>query len=145
MKIEYPINETAGYLIYRVGRLLRVKAAGFLDQNNIPLTPEQWGLLLKIHDLGEAPMGRLVDNTLADNANITRQVAGLARHGYVLRTKNPGDKRSNLVQCTEKALKLIQDILPCFMEEKAGYYDGLDQGEVAELIRVLSVLEKNLK
>lgn len=143
--MEYRLEDTASYLIYRVGRLLRFRAGQFFKQQGLDISPEQWALLLQIADKGNPSMSDLVDTVVSDHPNVTRLVAGLHRMGYVVRMKNPEDRRSHLISMTSKGDLLIQTVLPNLMEAKEKYYEGLDQKDVAQLISGLQAVLGNLE
>lgn len=143
--MHYELEETAGYLIYRVGRLLRFRAAQFFRDRNIEISPEQWVLLLQIAEKGRPVMSDLVDKTANDHPNVTRLVKGLGKMGYVSRASNPEDKRSQLISITQAGQSLIDENLPDLIYEKSAFFDGLDQNDVATLIKTLKVVLGNLE
>ena len=135
--VQYEVEETAGYLIYRVGRLLRLRAAQFFRARGVSVTPEQWGLLLQIAERGDPAMGDLVDGTVNDHPNVSRMVTGLERLGYVTRTRGAADGRSRVVAITPEGRALIDRLLPDLLEEKIEYFRDLDQEDVAGLVQSL--------
>ena len=143
--IKYELEETAGFMIYRVGRLLRYRAAEFFRDREIAVSPEQWVLLLQIAEKGQPVMSDLVDKTANDHPNVTRLVGGLMKLGYVSRMTNPDDRRSLLVSVTESGQAFIDDILPELISEKASFFDGLDQNDITALNKTLKVVLMNLE
>jgi len=143
--MQYRVEETAGYLIYRVGRLLRFRATQFFRDRSLGISPEQWGLLLQIADKGQPSLSDLVDTTVNDHPNVTRLVRGLVSMGFVTRSANPHDKRSQLISVTPEGDAFILDVLPDLIEEKAAFFEGMDQREVSGLIRSLQLVLGNLE
>ncbi|QJB58192.1 MarR family transcriptional regulator [Pseudodesulfovibrio sp. zrk46] len=143
--IQYELEETAGFLIYRVGRLLRFKAAQFFRERNLEITPEQWVLLLQIAEKEQPLISDLVDKTANDHPNVTRLLKGLSNQGYVSRTVNPEDRRCQHVSVSEAGQALIDEILIDLISEKAVYFEGLDQNDVATLNRILKIVLGNLE
>ncbi len=143
--MKYEVEETAGYLIYRVGRLLRYRAAQFFRQMDIDISPEQWVLLLQVRDKKQASMSDLVDKTVNDHPNVTRLISGLVKMGYVEQVPNPIDKRSKLVSITHDGEALVVGVLPDLLSEKAEFFDGLNQDEVTQLISLIKVVLGNLE
>lgn len=140
----YEPENTASHIIYRVGRLLRFRAAEHFRAKNIPLSPEQWEILIKTVTAGPQPINSLVDKTLRDHPNITRLVDGLESAGLVRRSPNPDDRRSHLVEITAAGKELADNTLPGVIEAKSVFYDGLNEREMHHLITLLQVVESNL-
>ena len=135
---------TAADQLWRVARLLRFRAAAFLRAAGLDVTPEQWGLLLRLAGQGGVPLGELVDPVLADHPNVTRMVDGLVKRGLAERLPNPEDRRGVLVRLTGQGKDLLDATLPDLVEEKERYFHGLDRAEVTELQRMLALVEANL-
>lgn len=143
--MQYEFEETAGYLVYRVGRLLRFRAAQFFRERSMDISPEQWALLLQIAEKGQPVLSDLVDATINDHPNVTRLVAGLERTGYTQRAPNPDDRRSQLISITPAGEAFIQQVLPELISEKAEFFNGLDQNDVFIFIKSLKVILGNLE
>ena len=140
----YRFEQTATYLIYKVGRLLRWQAARFFSDHDIPLSPEQWEVLLRIAHEGEQPIGNLVDKELLDYPNVTRLVDYLVKQKMVVKVQSPADRRSYLVSATKDGARLVEEVLPELIEEKYECFMGMDEVEVGMLIATLKKLETNL-
>lgn len=143
--MNYGLEESAGYLIYRAGRLLRYRAAQYFRDNDIDLSPEQWMLMLQIADRGEATMGEIVEPTINDHPNVTRLVAGLAKAGYVARYRNPDDKRSFLVALTDEGGELVRAVYPGLTEAKAAFFSDLDSRDLTRLVKDLKCVLAQLE
>ena len=63
----------------------------------------------------------LVEDMGVDKAAVTRLVAGLEKAGYVIRTADPKDGRAKVIQATEAALQVKDDVIA--LEE--AYYNWL--------------------
>ena len=145
MRHPVHVGETAGYLVYRVGRLLRLQAVRFFKEHDLDISPEQWGLLMKVAELGNPAMGDLVDPAVGDYPNITRMVSGLESMGFVVRAPNQQDRRSFLVSLTDMGQRFVDDVYPSLAEAKEEFFRDLDQRDVTTLISLLKRLEANLE
>ncbi|MGE4422577.1 MAG: MarR family winged helix-turn-helix transcriptional regulator [Pseudodesulfovibrio sp.] len=145
MRNPVRLGETAGYLIYRVGRLLRYQAVRFFKENGLEISPEQWEMLMKIAELGAPAMGDLVDPAVGDYPNVTRMVSGLESMGFAARTPNPEDRRSFLVSLTDRGERFLDDVYPSLTEAKEEFFRDLDRRDVTVLISLLKRLEANLE
>lgn len=137
-------DKSAAHLIYRVGRLLRYRAARFFMENEIDISPEQWMLLVRIGELQPTAISDLADSVINDHPNITRLTYGLEKKGFVERTRNPEDRRSSLLSLTPDGEAFIRRVYPDLSEEKDSLFAGLDRSDVATLVKTLKVIELHL-
>ncbi len=136
--------ESATALVYRVGRLLRFRVAKFLKSNASDITPEQWGLLLQLAAMEGCMQGELADPVLGDHPNVTRMLDQLGKKGLVERRQSPSDRRSHSVWLTDKGRTTLDTLRPRLAQEKEDFYRGLSEQDLAELRRMLQILEVNL-
>ena len=140
----YQVSLTASDMIYRVGRLFRRRAEVFFREHGLDLTPEQWGLLLRIAETENQSQGDLADPVLRDYPNVTRMLDGLEKKALVKRSPDPDDRRKTLISLTSQGKNLLDEYIPMVVEEKGRYFEGLDQRDVNRLREILAVIEKNL-
>ena len=88
------------------------------------LTPYQIQALRHIGYHKTMSQQELVEDMGVDKAAVTRLVAGLEERGYVIRTADPKDGRAKVIQATEEALQVKDDVIA--LEE--AYYDWLLEG-----------------
>lgn len=131
-------------MVHRIGRLFRYQLIVYFRKNGIDMTPEQWRLILKIAKNEGHPQGELADDVLHDRPNITRILDVLKKKELIKRADDPKDRRNTLVFLTEKGKRLIDVQLPDVIEEKNKYYKGLNEKDVDELRRILTVVERKL-
>lgn len=141
----YQQSLTASDLIYRVTRHLRQKLFNFFKKAQIDLSPEQWRLLLQVAENNGRPQSEFADPILNDRPNITRIIDGLEKRGFIARSAAPGDRRSTLIYLTHDGKELINTYLPEVIEEKAIYFEGLNEKDMRELIRIMTIIETNLQ
>ncbi|MBQ4578285.1 MAG: MarR family transcriptional regulator [Clostridia bacterium] len=92
------------------------------------LTPSQIQALRHIGYHKTMSQQELVEDMGVDKAAVTRLVAGLEERGYVTRTADPRDGRAKLLQATEAALQVKDDVIA--LEE--AYYNWLLEGLTPE-------------
>ena len=85
------------------------------------LTPSQIQALRHIGYHGTMSQQELVEDMGVDKAAVTRLVAGLEKAGDVIRTADPKDGRAKVIQATEAALQVKDDVIA--LEE--AYYNWL--------------------
>lgn len=88
------------------------------------LTPSQIQALRHIGYHQTMSQQELVEDMGVDKAAVTRLVAGLEERGYVTRTADPKDGRAKVLQATDAALQVKDDVIA--LEE--AYYNWLLEG-----------------
>lgn len=119
-------------------------AQGFVARRtrDTGLTPSQIQALRHIGYHKSMSQQELVEDMGVDKAAVTRLVAGLEERGYVIRTADPKDGRAKVIQATEEALQVKDDVIA--LEE--AYYDWLLEGLTAEERQVFcAAMEKLLQ
>lgn len=106
-------------------------AQGFVARRtrDTGLTPSQIQALRHIGYHKVMCQQELVEDMGVDKAAVTRLVAGLEERGYVIRTADPKDGRAKVLQATEAALQVKDDVIA--LEE--AYYDWLLEGLEPEM------------
>ncbi|MBU2613788.1 MarR family transcriptional regulator [Patescibacteria group bacterium] len=138
-------DDSASLLIFRMARLLRHGADGFMRDKGIGLTPEQWGLLWKVARQEGCLQTDLADAVLKDHPNVTKMLDALEKRGLVDREPNPNDRRSNEVWLTEAGKALLDKHLPQLVEEKEEFFKGLDRTDLNRLITYLKTIQRNME
>ena len=124
--------------------MLKHRAEILFRELGLDLSPEQWGLLLKIAEREGCPQGELADRALRDYPNVTRLLDGLEKRGLIVREPSTRDRRRVLVRLAESGRRLIDEYLPTVIEKKGKYYEGLDERDLDSLRRILAVVEENI-
>jgi len=141
---SYRLDQETTYLIYRAGRLLRFEATAFFKKAGIGISPEQWGLLLRLREKDGQYLSELTDKVLNDHPNITRMVDGLERLALVSRTRDTQDRRRSLIHLTRKGSMLVGRLVPRINREKKMFFRGLSDNDLASLKNVLKKIEENI-
>lgn len=122
-------------------------AQGFVARRtrDTGLTPSQIQALRHIGYHKVMSQQELVEDMGVDKAAVTRLVAGLEERGYVIRSADPKDGRAKVLQATEAALQVKDDVIA--LEE--AYYDWLLEGLEPEMrenfIRAMDLLLQRAK
>jgi DNA-binding MarR family transcriptional regulator len=131
-----------GSLLHQVVRAITTE----LDRRfaSAGVTTQQAALLLNACS-AEASPRQLMDGVGTDTAGMTRLLDRLEAKGLVRRRPNPGDRRSVLVQPTERGLALAPQLLPVFGEVARQAFDGFSDDEAATLNFLLRRVAANLR
>ena len=138
------LEDSASYLIYRVGRLSRFQTSQFFKEVGVDITPEQWVLLLRLFEKDGQSQGELADKNFHDYPNITRMVDALENRMLAERTPDPGDRRKFLIHLTQEGRGLVEKFLPRVVEMKKKNFMGLAKEDRNFLMSLLRKIESNL-
>ncbi len=92
----------------------------------------------------------LTQDTLAqelclNKSTVTRTLAHLEAHGYILRKVNPEDKREILVYPTQAMLDILPDVRAIAREWHEGIAKGIAEEDMAIFFAVLQQLAQSAK
>ena len=125
---------TADMAFERIGRLLRplnVSAAG--------------GLVLGLlRDRGPMSPSELGDRLIVTRATVTGLLDSLERRGFVLRSPNPADRRSLLVEITPLGLEVIQQVRTIVHRNETAWMSALSDAELRAYIDLLQRIQDSL-
>jgi len=103
----------------------------------------RWRILLALHERGECSQKELAERSRQDPAALTRQLQAMEQLGWIARNVDPADNRLTNASLTESGQAVVEAALP----RRAAFFEqalkGLSAQEIAELNRMLSVLEEN--
>ena len=125
---------TADMLFDRIGRLLRplgVSAAGGLVlgllRDNGPLSPSGIG-----------------ERLIVTRATVTGVVDSLERRGLVVRTPNPADRRSLLVELTPEGRAVVAEVRTLIHRSEKGWMSALSDDDLRAYIELHHRIQQSL-
>lgn len=136
-------RELIGGAVEQLVRWTRVLAAVRAEIGSAPFegtsltSTQREALFLIAHDTGPTTPGSLATALAITPGAVTQLVEGLRREGLVEQTANPADARSRLLALTPDATKRLAAFERAFTDAVASRFDRLDEGELAELARLL--------
>lgn len=126
----------------RISRLHRIAAGKLLHRTG--LYPGQEFLMMHLWNEGAVRQAELIKAMDLDPSTVTKMLQRLDQAGYVTRTSDPLDRRAVLVESTRESCALASQVKDAWSELEDHTLAGLDEGERAELARLLSKVEANL-
>jgi len=108
------------------------------------LTSQQAALLLTASG-GTSSSGQIAEAVGTDTAGMTKLLDRLERKGLAQRRPNPADRRSVLVEPTERGLAVVPKLMPVFGEMVSQLFEGFSDTEVAEFESLLGRMRENLR
>ena len=125
---------TADMAFERIGRLLRplnVSAAG--------------GLVLgQLRDNGPMSPSELGERLIVTRATVTGLLDSLERRGFVLRSANPADRRSLLVEITPLGLEVVQQVRSIVHRHETAWMSALSDEELRVYIGLLQRIQDSV-
>ncbi|MBA4251785.1 MAG: MarR family transcriptional regulator [Chlorobiaceae bacterium] len=110
------------------------------DIRKYNLTEPQFSVLESLGHLGPMPIGKLCSKQLVTGGNMTLVVDNLEKEGLVKRVHSTTDRRTIVVQITEKGKTLFDQIFIQHakrMTEIASVLSEKEQNELARLLKKL--------
>src|SRR6185369_3617930 len=104
---EYKLNRSLGHLASRFSRAVLRRFNLVLAQQGLPITAEQYSLLVQLWDCNGLPQGVLAEKTAKDKTTMARLAAGLETRGLIARLPGPNDARERLLYLTDSGKQLM--------------------------------------
>jgi DNA-binding MarR family transcriptional regulator len=111
---------------------------------SLGVTTQQAALLVNASS-GVTSPSQLMAAVGTDTAGMTRLLDRLEAKEFLRRSPNPDDRRSVLVEPTERGLALVPDLTPVFGEMARQLFAGFSDDEIADFTSFLRRMRENLK
>jgi DNA-binding MarR family transcriptional regulator len=132
-----------GYLPYRLSvasnAVSRLIARAYEDR--FGLTIPQWRLIAVLAEDGPLTQQAIGTRTVMDKVTVSRATQGLVKRRLVERAPHDADGRSHHLALSKAGERLYSEISPVALEYEARLLQQFDPAAVAELKRVLLLLE----
>lgn len=96
------------------------------------LKTSQFSVLIAVANRGKARPAELTEHLQMDESTVSRNVDRMCARGW-LRLEREGDRRSHLIEVTDKGHALIRKCMPAWRQAQAEVSERLGTGTVAEL------------
>lgn len=97
--------------------------------SDVNLTVSQFGTLEVLHHLGPLNQRSIGDKLLKSGGNITMVIDNLEKQGYVVREKDPSDRRAVLIHLTANGEKFISQYFPKHLDRIKEEFSVLTEDE----------------
>ncbi len=134
-------------LVYLIGSLnitISKIMNELFDMHNINLTKEQWVILKVLKSSGPLTQTEITHQVQKDKTTITRAVDALTKNEYVVRTKDPDDRRVHIIKLTDKALETLKKMVPIIKEHTERATSYMSDKEYIEFKKNLMKIKDNL-
>lgn len=104
------------------------------------LTVSQFGTLETLYHLGPLNQRSIGEKLLKSGGNITMVIDNLEKSGYVVRKKDPEDRRAVLIHLTNEGEKFISEFFPKHLARIKEEFSVLDEKEKKTLANLCKKL-----
>ena len=130
------------HAVFRVARLHKMLAGQLL--RGIGLYPAQELVMMRLWTEGPQRQVDLVRMLESEAPTMTRTIQRLEKTGLVRTTRSAADRRSIIVEATDKSLALRKAVEDAWTELEARTVGALTEGQRKDVLDTLSELERNL-
>jgi MarR family transcriptional regulator for hemolysin len=102
-----------------------------------------WMVLLALKSGAAASQQQIADHIGIKGATLTHHLSGMEERGLVVRTREPGDRRTQVVRLTDDGERLFVAMAGAAQEFDQRLRRGLEADEVAQLDSLLQRLHAN--
>jgi MarR family 2-MHQ and catechol resistance regulon transcriptional repressor len=100
------------------------------------LTVTQFGVLEALHHIGPLCQSELAEKLLKSGGNLTLVVDNLEKAGYVVRERDPADRRFVVVRLTDEGRTFIANLFPKVVANVTREMNALSSTELSDLGRL---------
>lgn len=104
------------------------------------LTTAQFAVLEALYHKGTLTIQEIINSILSTGGNMTVVICNLEKEKLIERHVNPEDRRSSLIEITQKGKKIIEEIFPSHLQSLKEEFKVLTTEEKQVLITILKKL-----
>ena len=131
---HYVLDNQIGFLLRKANqRHVNVFTAHMAEN----LTPQQFAVMAKLHEVGPSSQNSLGRQTAMDNSTINGVVARLIDRGLLDKVSSPDDRRMHLIDLTSEGQRTVARVLPMAAEISRMTLAPLSRSEQTTLLRLL--------
>jgi len=134
-----------GLLANRFARILIRRIDTVFKQEGLPITAQQYSLLVQLWDRNGLPQGALAEKTARDKTTMARLAAGLESADLIIRLPSPTDSRERLVYLTDQGKELMDRATSLVRDLMEHAQEGIDEDQLDTCRDVLRRAALNLQ
>jgi DNA-binding MarR family transcriptional regulator len=123
------------YLASQVSKYGRRRLVAALAEHELALI--DFAVLTTLDDFGPCSQQRLADALDFDKSDLVGRIDRLEQRGLVTRSRDPADRRRNLVKPTRRGKALVTRLQPVAQRSQEGFLDALSGEERETLVALL--------
>ncbi|MBR5073927.1 MAG: MarR family transcriptional regulator [Bacteroidales bacterium] len=138
------LNKQVGMFLNLVHNRFKQYVAGIFEDEGLNITPEQFLVMDALWDEGVLTQQQIADYLLKDKNSVVKLVDGLEDRKLVRRASNPKDRRQNLIEVTDYAMKIKDKVTTVAMDAVDRIINGITREDMQIFIKVLSKMAENM-
>lgn len=138
-------EHSLGHIAEVSSRLMNNRLNQRFNDNDIPVTAEQWAILNILLEEDGLSQNKLARLAVKDHTSISRLIDHLIKKQLVKRNTDPTDRRTKLIYVTEKGKELQLGVTRQIQDQIAAELEGIDQASLQICSDVLTRIIQNLK
>jgi len=141
----FPLENSLGFQIYKTALALKGNLQRMLRDEGVEVTPEQWGVLMRLWETEGLTQNEIAERTFKDKANITRMIDALEKKGLVSRESDADDRRRYRIFLTDEARGLKSKMLEAGMKALRRATRGISDSEMETTKSVVKKIYGNIE
>ena len=141
--MTYSIDSSFGFLISKIKSRLKIKMGAALKPHGI--TAEQRTILLMLCKYGAMTQKSICDLTDTEPANMAVTLKRLMANDYVERVDHPSDSRAYLINVTNKAKDIEEELISYGVTLTDEMLKGIPEEEQEIALKTLKKIFENVK
>ncbi len=136
--------DTSAYIIERTAKKLKQAFQRTLKAAKAGITADQWVVLDALSKTEGMSQFEIAQQISKDAPTLTRIIDLLCKKGLAEREMNTEDRRRFNVKLTTAGRKKVEALTPIVKRFRAASWDNLSEEDMAQLARILKVIDKNI-
>ncbi|OGI03531.1 MAG: hypothetical protein A2Y25_10800 [Candidatus Melainabacteria bacterium GWF2_37_15] len=140
----YKIEETLDHTISTVVQLIKNSLFREFKAKNHNITPEQWGVLAKLHHEDGICQKQIADSLVKDKPTTTRILDLLEKKNLIIRISDDKDRRKFRVYLTQDGKNTVNELIPVAVAFQDRLKSNISAGELEQFYGILEKINKNI-
>jgi len=144
-KIAYNIDGSFGWLMSTASQQLKQGLDKKFSDAGLDVTSEQWRLLVPLWNEDGLSQQALANIYRRSKVAVFKLIGGLEKKGFVTRSPDPDDRRSNQIFLTRKGKEIQDTMIRLAKENLSEAAQGISDNDLQTFKKVLRQLIKNTR
>ena len=138
------LSKQVGVYINLVHNRTKQYLSNLFQEHGFNITPEQFLLMDALWNNGVMTQQQLAYLIMKDKNSIVKLIDGLEKKGLVVRVADKVDRRQNLIELTEYASSIKEEVKNVAIEAINRIIKDIPQGEIETFLKVLGKMASNM-